>query len=202
MWLAKCPQHACRPRARCVDRFAKPRGFRTSKVAKPRPPVSTAPHLSAPSNGNSPRRHFFVKFLARSAASYGHMYVMYGEVNACHEVIRSEIAGLVPSGNTRDYANCSVYNWTIGNVIPVTSEIGASDGDLEEQYVLARYRVWIDAAEYKRLIAYIDRRKATKGSWHALFNNCVTFGHDVAAFLNLNVPRYFHEVSCPTRKRR
>ena len=130
------------------------------------------------------------------------MYVMYGEVNACHEVIRSEIAGLVPSGDTRDYANCSVYNWTIGNVIPVTSEIGASDGDLEEQYVLARYRVRIDAAEYKRLIAYIDRRKATKGSWHALFNNCVTFGHDVAAFLNLNVPRYFHEASCPTRKRR
>ena len=61
-------------------------------------------------------------------------YVMYGEVNACHEVIRSEIAGLVPSGNTRDYANCSVYNWTIGNVIPVTSEIGASDGDLEETF--------------------------------------------------------------------
>ncbi len=102
--------------------------------------------------------------------------MMYGEVNACHEVIRSEIAGLVPSGVIRDCANCSVYNWTIGHVIPVTSEIGASDGDLEEQYVLARYRVWIDAAEYKRLIAYIDRRKATKGSWHALFNNCVTFG--------------------------
>jgi hypothetical protein len=84
--------------------------------------------------------------------------------------------------------NCSVYNWTIGHVIPVPSEIGASDGDLEEQYVLARYRVWIDAAQYKRLVAYIKERKAHLGPWHALLNNCVTFGRDVAVFLNLKVP--------------
>jgi hypothetical protein len=84
--------------------------------------------------------------------------------------------------------NCSVYNWTLGHVIPVESEIGPSDGDLEEQYVLARYRVWIDAAQYNRLVAYINYRKANRGPWHALLNNCVTFGRDVAVFLNLKVP--------------
>ena len=94
---------------------------------------------------------FFVEFRARNAASYGHMYVMYGEVNARREVIRSEIAGLFPAGDSRTCENCSVYYWTIGHVIPVPSEIGASDGDLEEQYVLARYRVWISAAQYARL---------------------------------------------------
>ena len=67
------------------------------------------------------------------------MYVMYGEVNERHEVIRSEIAGLFPAGDTRDCENCSRLNWTIGHVLPVPSEIGASDGDLEEQYVLARF---------------------------------------------------------------
>jgi len=143
---------------------------------------------SVPSNKYSPSHRFFVEFRARNAASYGHMYVMYGEVNERHEVVRSEIAGFFPAGDSRNCENCSVYNWTIGHVIPVASEIGASDGDLEEQFVLARYRVWIDAAQYKRLVAYIKQRKVHQGPWHAFLNNCVTFGRDVAVFLNLNVP--------------
>jgi hypothetical protein len=169
-------------------------------ISQPLSSVSTAPPLSTHSNRYSPRNHFFVEFRARNAASYGHMYVMYGEANALHEVIRSEIAGLVPSGDSRDCANCSVYNWTLGHVIPVTGEIGASDGDLEEQYVLARYRIWIDAAEYKRLVAYIKQRKAASVPWHALLNNCVSFGRDVAAFLNLNVPPLFSEGIVPYPK--
>ena len=135
----------------------------------------------------SPTKRYFVEFRARNAASYGHMYVMYGEVNERHEVIRSEIAGLFPAGDTRDCENCSRLNWTIGHVLPVPSEIGASDGDLEEQYVLARFRVWIDAKQYKRLVAYIKERKAHKGPWNALLNNCVIFGRDVAVFSNLKI---------------
>lgn len=154
-------------------------------------PVSTTAPLATHSNRYSPRNHFFVEFRARNAASYGHVYVMYGEANARHEVIRSEIAGLGPAGDAANCLNCSVYNWTIGHLIPVPGEIGATDGDLEEQYVLARYRIWIDAAQYKRLVAYIKERKADKTQWHAMFNNCVRFGRDVAAFLNLNVPPFF-----------
>ena len=136
----------------------------------------------------SPVRRYFVEFRARNAASYGHMYVMYGEANERHEVVRSEIAGFFPAGDRRDCLNCSVYYWTIGHVLPVPSEIGASDGDLEEQYVLARFRVWIDAAQYKRLVAYIKARKANRGPWNAVLNNCVTFGRDVAVFLNVKMP--------------
>src|SRR5215469_3896964 len=147
-----------------------------------------AAEAPVPSNQYSPSKRFFVEFRARNAASYGHFYVMYGEVNERREVIRSEIAGFFPAGDSRTCENCSVYNWTIGHVIPVASEIGASDGDLEEQYVLARYRVWIDAAQYNGLVAYIKQRKAQAGLWHAFLNNCVTFGRDVAVFLNLNIP--------------
>ena len=50
---------------------------------------STDPYLSKPANEYSPKNHFFVEFRARNAASYGHMYVMYGEANVRHEVIRS-----------------------------------------------------------------------------------------------------------------
>jgi hypothetical protein len=136
----------------------------------------------------TPAKRYFVEFRARNAANYGHMYVMYGEVNDRQEIIRSEIAGFYPAGDKQDCLNCSVYNWTVGHVVPVPSEIGASDGDLEEQYVTARFRVWIDAAQYQRLVAYIGQRKANKTPWHALFNNCVTFGRDVGVFMNLKVP--------------
>jgi hypothetical protein len=121
----------------------------------------------------SPTKRYFVEFRARNAASYGHMYVMYGEVNDRHEVIHSEIAGFFPAGDSRDCENCSGFNWTIGHVLPVPSEIGASDGDLEEQYVLARFRVWIDARQYKRLVAYIKERKAHKGPWNAFLTQAV-----------------------------
>jgi hypothetical protein len=136
----------------------------------------------------APHWRYFVEFRARNAASYGHVYVMFGEVNARHEIIKSEIAGLFPAGDARGCENCSIYNWTIGHVLPVPSEIGASDGDLEEQYVLARFRLWVDADQYKRLSAYIKERKADKGPWNALFANCVSFGRDVASVLNLNIP--------------
>jgi len=144
-----------------------------------------------PSNEYSPRNHFFVEFIARSAASYGHMYVMYGEANARHEIVRSQIAGFFPAGDTQENPNGSFYYWSLGHIVPVPSEIGASDGDLEEQYVIARYRVWIDAAQYKRLVAYIEDRKANKGPWNAFVNNCVTFGRDVALFVGIKVPALF-----------
>ncbi len=136
----------------------------------------------------APQWRYFAEFRARNAASYGHMYVMFGEVNARHEIIRSEIAGIFPAGDARDCVNCSIYYWAIGHVLPVPSEIGASDGDLEEQYVLARFRVWLDADQYKRLQTYIRERKANKGPWNALFANCVIFGRDVASFLDLKLP--------------
>jgi hypothetical protein len=135
----------------------------------------------------APQWRYFVEFRARNAASYGHMYVMFGKVNPHHEVVKSEIAGLFPAGDTRGCENCSIYYWSIGHVLPVPSEIGASDGDLEEQYILARFRVWIDADQYQRLSAYIKERKAQKGPWNALFANCAIFGRDVAAFLDLKM---------------
>jgi hypothetical protein len=136
----------------------------------------------------APQWRYFAEFRARNAASYGHMYVLYGVVNDSHEIIKSDIAGFFPAGDTRNCLNCSVYYWTMGHVVPVPSEIGASDGDLEEAYVLARFRVWIDANQYRNLIAYINERKAHIGPWHAWLANCVTFGRDTARFLNVKMP--------------
>src|SRR5581483_595361 len=87
--------------------------------------ASTDLDQSKPTNEYSTKNHFFVEFRARNAASYGHMYVMYGEANARHEVISSQIAGFFPAGDAQDCENCSIYNWSLGHVLPVPSEIGA-----------------------------------------------------------------------------
>jgi len=141
---------------------------------------------------SSPRgaKRYFIEFRARAAASYGHMYVLYGRVNARHEMLETRIAGLHPAGDAADCYNCSLFNWTIGHVIPVPSETGASDGDLEEKYVTARYRVWLDAAKYKMIDAYIRKRQADSPTWNALWNNCLDFGRDIAEHLGLKVPGF------------
>jgi hypothetical protein len=136
----------------------------------------------------SPAKPYILEFRARNAASYGHFYVLYGEVNARDEIIKSHIAGFFPAGDARNCENCSVFNWTIGHVIFVPSEIGVSDGDLEEKYVAARFRVRLSPAEYRKLVAYIEERKANRPLWNALWKNCVTFGRDIAAYMDLKLP--------------
>lgn len=186
---------------------ANAQGFATAvATAATAPAASTAAHRKSSSaarssagrmtsDTHSSAKRYFVEFRARNAESYGHMYVMYGEVNERHEIIKSEIAGFFPAGDGQHCLNCSVTNWTVGHVLPVPSEIGASDGDLEEQYVLARFRVWLDAAQYRKLVAYINERKAHRGPWNAFFANCVTFGRDVALALDLNMPFYMRTPS-------
>jgi hypothetical protein len=109
-------------------------------------------------------------------------------VNDHGEVVRSRIAGLHPAGDRADCPNCSVFNWTIGHVVPVPAETGASDGDLEEKYVTARVRIWLTYAQYKKLDAYIRQLQASNPTWNALWNNCVTFGRNVADAAGLKAP--------------
>jgi len=152
------------------------------------------PHKKTAARRASARRsiphRYFVEFRARNAASYGHMYVMYGQVNARDEIVDSHIAGFFPAGDKRDCVNCSVVNWTVGHLIFVPGEMGVSDGDLEEKYVLARYRVWVNRAEYQKVGAFIKEREDHVPQWNALWKNCVDFGRDVAEFMNLKVPLF------------
>jgi len=135
-----------------------------------------------------PGRPYFIEFRGRAAANYGHLYVLYGRVNGADQIVASRIAGLHPAGDAADCFNCSLLNWTVGHLVPVPSETGASDGDLEEKYVTARYRVWLTAAEYKKIDLYIRKLQADNPTWNALFNNCVGFGRSIAQYMGLKVP--------------
>ena len=147
--------------------------------------VQTSPGKSHPG------RPYFIEFRGRAAANYGHLYVLYGRVNGADQIVASRIAGLHPAGDAKDCFNCSLFNWTVGHLVPVPSETGASDGDLEEKYVTARYRVWLTAAEFKKVDTYIRKLQADNPTWNALFNNCVGFGRSIADYMGLKMPMAF-----------
>ena len=75
---------------------------------------------------------YFIDFRARSALSYGHTFVAFGRTG--ERLTPRNVAGLHPRGD-------SSFTYIFGDLLPVDSETGASDGDLDEQYTTARYRV-------------------------------------------------------------
>ena len=60
------------------------------------------------------------------------------------------------------------------------SETGASYGDLDEEYLKASYRVYMDESQAKRVIAEIKRMQASTPVWNAAVYNCVAFIQDIA----------------------
>jgi hypothetical protein len=128
-----------------------------------------------------PSKRYFIEFRARAAKSYGHAYVIYGTVNASGKIIKGEIAGIHP-------ATESVVPWLVGHLVPVPSETGASDGDSEDIYTTARYRIMLSEKDYKKTVAFIKNLQKTSPSWHAVFYNCVSFIKDIAVGMNLKTP--------------
>ena len=124
---------------------------------------------------------YFVEFRSRYAASYGHTFLAHGRLNAKGEIVDSEVAGLHP-------ATDSSVPWMIGHLVPVPSETGPSDGDLEDIYVSARYRVELNEEEYAKTSAFIKNLQANSPLWHAVWYNCNAWVADVAKFMGLRTP--------------
>ena len=136
------------------------------------PPVQRAPAVRA-----APR--YFIDFRARSALSYGHSFVAFGRVG--EKLTAKNVAGLHPKGD-------DALTYMMGHLLPVQSETGASDGDLEEQYITARYRVWLTAAEYHAVVRHIRELQASSPAWHAATFNCNAFIGIIAHFIGLTSP--------------
>jgi hypothetical protein len=123
----------------------------------------------------------FIEFRARSALSYGHTFAAFGRLNARGQIENFEVAGLHPAGE-------STVPWSIGHVIAVPSETGPSDGDLEEQYVTARFRIDLTEAEYRKLVVHIRKLQNNSPMWHAVIYNCSAFVSDIGKFMGLQAP--------------
>jgi hypothetical protein len=112
---------------------------------------------------------YYVDFRARTAASYGHAFVWYGR-SGQRQV---EVAGVHP-------ATDSVIPYIIGHVLPVPAETGKSYGDLDEQYLTASYRVYMNEAQAREVFAYIKRLEGASVVWNAATWNCVAFIQAIA----------------------
>ncbi|MCX7326169.1 MAG: hypothetical protein NTZ14_17490 [Hyphomicrobiales bacterium] len=123
----------------------------------------------------------YIEFRSRSAASYGHTFASVGKLGPGDRIETSEIVGLHP-------ATESVLPWMVGHVLPVLSETGASDGDTEEVYWTARYRIRMNKQRYDGLMAQIRQLQAASPAWHAVFYNCNAFVGDIAKLMGLKTP--------------
>jgi hypothetical protein len=124
---------------------------------------------------------YFIEFRSRYALSYGHTFAMFGRLDGRGDIAKSEVAGLHPAGN-------DPTPWVIGHLVPVPSETGPSDGDLEEKYVSARYRVTLSEAEYNSVVDFIRKLQRSSPAWHAIAYNCNAFVADIARFMGLRTP--------------
>jgi len=122
---------------------------------------------------------YYVDFRARTAASYGHAFIWYGKTS--EKEVRDRGFG---SGWRHD---CRT-SWDTSYLFP--SETGATYGDLDEQYLTASYRVYLNEADAKKVFAYIKHLQETSPVWNAATTNCTAFIGRIATFMGLNAP--FH----------
>ena len=152
----------------------------SSQVASVQPQSASA-NPSRTRSAAAATRRYFVDFRSRNALSYGHTFLLYGKLDAQGRIIKSTVAGLHP------FTESSIP-WTIGHLIPVPSETGASDGDTEDEYITASYRILLNEAEYNKLVAYIKQQQKSSPLWHALLKNCNSWVGDIAQFMGLKTP--------------
>src|SRR3954454_2312840 len=132
-------------------------------------------------HGRPADKPYYIEFRARNAQSYGHTFSIYGRVNASGKIATSTVAGLHPFTE-------SAVPWMVGHLMAVPSETGASDGDTDDQYVLARFQVALSAEEFKKVVGYIKELQAKSPVWHAVLYNCNAFVGDIAKFMGMDTP--------------
>src|SRR5262245_31499997 len=141
-------------------------------------PSVTAGGLGAAANSAKyAERPYFIEFRSRYALSYGHTYVAFGRVGDASP----EVAGLHP-------ASTSEVPYVLGHFVLVPAETGWSDGDLEEQYRSASWRVMLTDAEYRDVVAYIRKLQETSPVWQASVYNCNAFTGDIARHMGYKIP--------------
>jgi hypothetical protein len=143
------------------------------------PESGTGGTVAAKSRTNASGGAYYIEFRARYAWDYGHTYLVFGRVG--EKPTRESVAGLSPVGD-------DATAWVVGHYVPVPAETGWTDGDLDDKYVSARYRVTMDKEQFDRTLVYIRHLQATSHTWSAELYNCNAFVGDVAKFMGLKVP--------------
>jgi hypothetical protein len=152
--------------------------FATAEPSAATPNRATA---TGPSQHTGTRH--FIEFRSRYALTYGHSFVIFGRLNEAGQMIDPEVAGLAPKSD-----DPAVY--MLGHVTPVPASTGWTDGDLEDEYMSASWRVMLSEPEYKKVVADIRKLQASSPLWHASLYNCNAFVGDIARSMGYKPP--FH----------
>jgi hypothetical protein len=155
-----------------------PQKLPEAAVVPSAPAEAAVPAPAAPAPLAKP---YYIEFRSRSAHNYGHTFSIYGRLSGPGKIASKTVAGLHP-------ATESSVPWVIGHFVAVPSETGASDGDLEDQYVTARFHVALTADEYKKVVGFIKSLQAKSPVWHAVAYNCNAFVGDIAKFMGMEPP--------------
>ena len=122
---------------------------------------------------------YYFEFRSRQAWDYGHTFVVFGRVGEAPT--KNNVAGLSPKGD-------DPAMWVMGHYVPVPSDTGWTDGDLEDKYITGRYRVLVSKEQYDRTVAFIRQLQAKSTTWSVEMYNCNAFVADIANFMGLKVP--------------
>jgi hypothetical protein len=141
--------------------------------------TSSHTKIAQPASATSGSGDYYVEFRSRQSWDYGHTFVVFGRVGETPR--KSNVAGLSPKGDDPQM-------WVMGHYMPVPSDTGWTDGDLEDKYITSRYRVLMNKAEYDRVVAYIHQLQATHTTWSVELYNCNAFVADIGRFMGLRVP--------------
>jgi hypothetical protein len=96
---------------------------------------------------------YYFEFRSRQAWDYGHTFVVFGRVGETPS--KKNVAGLSPKGDDPSM-------WVMGHYVPVPSDTGWTDGDLEDKYITARYRVLVSKEQYDRTVAFIRNLQSNR----------------------------------------
>ncbi|MDR6668461.1 hypothetical protein J2X71_004743 [Rhizobium sp. 1399] len=143
--------------------------------------TSDARDLKKPVAARDQAGRRFIEFRSRYALTYGHTYVVFGSADKNGRMISPEVAGLAPASE-------DAAPYVIGHFIPVPATTGETDGDLEEQYRSASWRVMLTDAEYNDTVAYIRKLQARSRLWEATVYNCNAFVADIAKHMGYKTP--------------
>jgi hypothetical protein len=145
---------------------------------------TSAPQIVRPASNKTPivtsgAGQYYFEFRSRQAWDYGHTFVVFGRVGEAPS--KNNVAGLSPKGDDPSM-------WVMGHYVPVPSDTGWTDGDLEDKYITSRYRVLVSKEQYDRTVAYIRQLQAKSTTWSVEMYNCNAFVADIAKFMGLKAP--------------
>ena len=114
------------------------------------------PATTSSATATSGSGQYYFEFRSRQAWDYGHTFVVFGRVGEAPS--KKNVAGLSPKGDDPSM-------WVMGHYVPVPSDTGWTDGDLEDKYITSRYRVLVSKEQYDRTVAYIRQLQAKSTTW-------------------------------------